>query len=97
MTNWKILQTEKAYNSQIQNTFVLSNSDKNLKMNKIELTKILTKQGLSVIAINTTASYQKIKSRGAKKRITTQFRPKKWYVKLKAGQTITEDVVNAIK
>lgn len=94
--SWKLVQTEKAYNVQQKNAFVIANFDKNYKTNKIELAKKLKLKGLSVIEITSTASYQKIKNRGAKRNKVAQFRPRKWFVTLTSGQSLTEEIVNEL-
>jgi ribosomal protein L23 len=91
--SWKLIQTEKAYNVQQQNTFIIANFDKNHKTNKIELGKFLKKKGLTVLKINSNNSYLKLKSRGAKRNKISQFRPKKWYVTLQNGQILSEETV----
>ena len=92
--SWTLLQTEKAYYMEAKSIYILANTNKNFKTNKIELTKQLRKKGLDVIDINSTKSYLKQKRKG--KNTVNQFRPKKWYVTLQTGQSITEDIIKTM-
>ncbi|MEM1312005.1 MAG: hypothetical protein AAGF07_00915 [Patescibacteria group bacterium] len=96
MSKCILVQTEKAYQAKLNNVFVLSFIEKNLMLNKIELEKILLKNGLEPLKITTTKSYQKLKRRGKSGKLKSQFRPKKYYVKLQAGQAISEDTLGLI-
>jgi hypothetical protein len=91
--SWNLLQSEKAFNTQVGNCYILVNTDKNYKTNKIELAKVLKKLGLTATKVNSTGSNQKIKTKGMKKKKVTLFRPKKWYITLQNGQTLSEEKV----
>ena len=93
---WKLHQTEKSTTAQANNVYTLTNANKNVKMNKIELGKKLVKIGLKPIRITSTASYNKVKLKGAKKNKVTQFRPTKWNVTLPIGQVITEETATQL-
>lgn len=92
---WTLVQTEKAYTVQQNNTYILVSFNKNLNTNKIELAKLLKGKGLNVTKITSTASQQKTKVKGKARKEVTQFRPKKWYITLKPGEILTEETVKA--
>jgi hypothetical protein len=92
--SWRLLQTEKSYNTQLNSTYILANYNKNFKTNKIELYKFLKKKGLEPVKITATNTFQKIKTKGQKKTKVAQFRPKKWYITLSKTQTLSEEIVN---
>jgi len=98
MSSCILVQTEKAYSLQTNNVYVLAFFDKNLNLKSAQLKTILEKNELKTLKINTVSSHQKIKRRGGNKRNveTVQFRPKKFYIKLQAGQVIDEKVVEKI-
>lgn len=96
MTTCILVQTEKAYKAQETNTYVLVFGQKNFSTNKIELTKLLRKQGLTPIKVTTTNTQQKLKKRGKSGNIITQFRPQKYFVRLKIGELINEDTITKI-
>lgn len=91
-----LVQTEKAYQSQQSSTFVLSFIDRNYSTNKIEITKLLTKAGLHPLKVTLTNTQQKLKKRGKGSKLIKQFRPKKFYVRLSAGELINEDTLKQI-
>jgi ribosomal protein L23 len=91
-----LIQTEKAYQTQVNNTYVLTFAEKNYSTNKIELEKVLIKNGLTPLKITTTNAHQKAKKKGRSGKIKTQFRPQKYYVKLQVGQIINEDTIKLI-
>ena len=93
---WKLHQTEKSTTAQANNVYTLTNSDKNAKLNKIELGKKRVKIGLKPTRITSTASYNKVKIKGAKRNKVVQFRPTKWNVTLPIGQVITEETVTQL-
>jgi ribosomal protein L23 len=93
---WFLVQTEKSLSTQQNNVFVIASMDKNLKTNKIELTKELEKNGVQVVKISSLNTYKKIKSRGKKRTAVKQFRPKKWFVKLNPGQVLTDEIINKL-
>ena len=80
-----LIQTEKAYQTQVNNTYVLTFKEKGYSTNKIELEKLLVKNGLTPLKITTTNAQQKTKRRGKSGKTILQFRPQKYYVRLKAG------------
>ncbi len=91
----RLIQTEKAYNSQQLQTFVVSFVG-NYQPNKIELTKTLKKSGLNPLQINVVNLPSKTKKKGMKKRTVKHSRPSKYYIKLKVGETLDEDKLNEI-
>ena len=93
---WKLHQTEKSTTAQVMNVYTLTNGNKNAKMNKIELGKKLVKLGLKPTRITSTASYNKVKLKGAKKNKVVIFRPTKWNITLPIGQIITEETVTQL-
>lgn len=95
-SKWILVQTEKAFDLQKNSVFTLAHFDKNFKTNKIEITKLLKTQGIDVESVTSTASHQKTKLRGKGRVKVKQYRPKKWYVKLKTGQTISEDLIKEL-
>ncbi len=96
MTTCVLIQTEKAYVTQVKNTYTLAFLEKQYNTNKIELEKLLKQVGLTTVKITTTNTQQKTKKRGKTGRTILQFRPQKYYVRLKAGETITEDTMKSI-
>jgi hypothetical protein len=91
-----LIQTEKAYQTQVNNTYVLTFAEKNYNTNKIELEKVLIKNGLTPVKITTTNSHQKSKKKGKAGKVKIQFRPQKYYVKLQVGQIINDDIMKLI-
>ncbi len=75
---------------------MLTFKDKNFSTNKIELEKLLVKNGLTPLKITTTNIHQKTKRRGKAGKTILQYRPQKYYVKLKAGEVINEDTLKLI-
>jgi ribosomal protein L23 len=87
-TEFELIQSEKSYLVQEKNFYLISFKDKRFSPNKIEVAKLLRSQGLTPLKITTVTPYKKQKRRGGKSRIVSQLRPKKYYVKLQAGQKI---------
>jgi ribosomal protein L23 len=98
MSSCFLVQTEKAYNLQTNNVYVLAFFDKNVNLKSAQLKILLEKNSLKTLKINSVTSNQKTKRRGGAKRSTQvrQFRPKKFYIKLQAGQIIDEKIVEKI-
>ncbi len=96
MTQCTLLQTEKSYMTQQSGIFQISFKKSVGECNKIELEKLLKSLHLDVIKINTVNQYSKIKIRGKARRKISQKRPKKYFIRLKAGQIINEDVINRL-
>jgi ribosomal protein L23 len=95
MPTARLIQTEKAYNLQQAQTFVITFSD-HYEPNKIELAKILRQNGLSPLQINLVSLPNKTKRKGTKRRTYTSKRPTKYYIKLKIGETLDEEKLNQI-
>jgi len=93
MTTCVLVQTEKAYKGQETNTYTLVFAQKKYNTNKIELTKLLRKQGLNPLKVTTTNTQQKVKKRGKSGNKVLQFRPQKYFVRLKIGELINEDTI----
>jgi ribosomal protein L23 len=90
MSEFRLVQTEKSYKVQENNFFMISFVDKNYTPNKIEVAKILKKQGLTPLKITVVNPYNKLKKRGKQNNLVEQKRFKKYFVKLKPGQKIEE-------
>lgn len=86
----RLIQTEKAYNLQQAQVFVISFADA-YKPNKIELTKIFQKNDLNPTQVRIVNLPNKTKRKGAKRRSFTTQRPAKYYVKLKVGETLDDE------
>lgn len=84
-------ETEKAYLLQQQGIFTISFDDLKYQPNKITLANILKKNQLDVLNIGVVVPYTKLKVRGRRGNTVKQHRAKKYLVKLKVGQTITND------
>ncbi len=84
-------ETEKAYLLQQQGIFTISFDDAKYKPNKITLSNILKKNQLDVVNIGVVNPYAKLKVRGRRGNTVKQIRPKKYLVKLKLGQTLSND------
>ncbi len=95
LNNISLLQTEKAYNMSQSQVFVLAFSGGFIP-NKIELAKILKRNGLNPIKINVVNLPSKVKIRGQKRRTILKTRPTKYYIKLKPGEVLNEDKVTQI-
>lgn len=85
---YQLIQTEKSYNLQQQNYYVIAFSDKTFQPNKIQVTQILAKDNLDVLDVKVINTYKKSKFKGKKRNVVKQIRPKKYYVKLAQGQSI---------
>lgn len=99
MSSCSLAQTEKAYNLQAKNNvYVIAFADKNMHLKSAQLKIVLEKCGLKTLKINTVSTYQKLKRRGGAKRSvqSTQFRPKKYYIKLQIGQVIDDKAIEKI-
>jgi hypothetical protein len=84
-------ETEKAYLLQQQGIFTISFDDAKYQPNKITLANLLKKNQLDVVNIGVVVPYTKLKVRGRRGNLVKQVRPKKYLVKLKLGQTISND------
>jgi ribosomal protein L23 len=91
-----LIQTEKAYLTQQSGVFQIYFQKSRGEKNKIELEKLFKSINLDVVKINSTNQYGKIKIRGKARRKVTQNRPKKYFVRLKPGQIINEEVINQL-
>ena len=87
-----LARTEKAYTLTTKNVFVLIWDNLAFKPNKIEMKAILKKHGYDAEEINCVTPYKKIKFRRTKANKVLQVRPRKYYVTLKKGQKIAEDL-----
>jgi ribosomal protein L23 len=96
MPTCQLIQTEKSYRTQQNNTYMLTFAERSFSTNKIELEKLLKKNGLNVLKITTTNTQQKTKRRGKAGKTILQFRPQKYYVRLRLGEIITEDTIKQI-
>ena len=96
MTTAILLQTEKSANIQQEGTFTISFFDKNFKINKVELKKLLRKLKLEALSINTTKLPAKQKRKGKKSKIVSIYRPSKYYIKLKTGQKIDDKTIESL-
>jgi ribosomal protein L23 len=94
MSEFRLVQTEKSYKVQENNYFMISFVDKSFTPNKIEVVKILKKQGLHPLKVTVVNPYSKLKKRGKQNNIVEQKRFKKYFVKLKAGEKIEEEKNN---
>jgi hypothetical protein len=88
MQEYEVIQTEKSYKSQQQNTFVIVFKDKSYKTNKIELARLLKSQGFDATNISAVNTPAKTKTRGSKRNTIKVTKPRKYYVTLKAGQQL---------
>lgn len=96
MSSFKLVQTEKSYRVQQNNFFMISFVDKNFTPNKIEVVKILKKEGLHPIKVTIVNPYTKKKRRGKQNNLVDQKRLKKYFVKLPAGEKIEEEKSNEL-
>jgi ribosomal protein L23 len=85
-----IVQTEKAYNLQKDNVYVLTLTD-GQELNKIQLAQLLEKNKLHPLKITTVSPVSKMKTRGQRRQKIAIGRAKKYYIKLKAGEQLTEE------
>lgn len=91
MSQFRLVQTEKSYKVQENNFFMIYFIDKAFTPNKIEVVKILKKQGLNALKVTVVNPYKKLKKRGKQNNLIEQKRYKKYFVKLKAGEKIEEE------
>jgi ribosomal protein L23 len=94
MSQYRLVQTEKSYKVQENNFFMISFNDKSFTPNKIEVVKLLKKDGLNPLKVTVVNPYNKLKKRGKQNNIVEQKRYKKYFVKLKAGEKIEEEKTN---
>jgi len=88
-----LVQTEKSYRLQTNNnTYLVAFDDNAFQPNKIELKLILKKHNLDAQKITAAQPYQKRKVRKNKSNLVKQSRAKKYYVTLKEGQKISEEL-----
>lgn len=88
-----LVQTEKAYNLQQGQVFVIRFND-DYTPNKIEVTNILTKNDLHPLNVNIVNLPDKTKRKG--KRTKVLKRATKYYIKLKIGETLDEEKLEKI-
>lgn len=93
MISFNLIKTEKSYNLEANNTYTLTVTG-DTKINKVVLNKILTSLKLKVESINSTKQYGKIKRRGKKFTLVRKLKPRKFYIKLKPGETLTEEILS---
>jgi ribosomal protein L23 len=94
MPKMSLIQTEKSFLVQKNNTYLVSFDDKQFTPNAIELTKILKANNLTPLKITTVNLPGKTKRKGRRGNHTIRTkRAKKYYVKLKEGEKIAEDTV----
>lgn len=82
MATLKLLQTEKAYQLQSQGVYSLIFTSINDDINKIELGKLLNKEGYGVQEVNVNKLPAKKKFRGKARNVKNVRRPKRYLVKL---------------
>lgn len=97
MTTLKVQESEKSFNQQTQNTFVLVADDVNFTTNKIEIKKLLKAEGFEAVDIRVLNPYKKVKLSGRKRTKTLKKRAKKFIVRLKEGQKLSEEFKLEIK
>ena len=96
-----LLETEKSYNLQSGQFFTMVFANPLFKINKIELSKLVKLCGLEVIKINSIQPYYKKKKRsqiGNNRKVVTSLvkRPRKFMIKLKIGQMLTQENMDFI-
>ncbi len=91
MSQFQLVQTEKSYLVQKDNYYLIQFVDSRFEPNKIEITKLLKKSGYNPLKIRIVNQYKKKKRRGKQSNIVSVKRPKKYYVKLKAGESIKSE------
>jgi ribosomal protein L23 len=87
-----IQRTEKAYQQMQKNVFVLVFDDIKFAPNKTELAKILKKHSLDAVQVRVVKPYSKVKLRNSRANKIRVARPTKYYVTLKEGQSIKDDL-----
>ncbi len=87
-TQFELIQSEKSYLTQTHNTYLIKFADKHFAPNKIEVFKMLKKEGLNPIKITVLNTYRKKKRKGKQSNIISMPGFKKYYVRLKEGETI---------
>lgn len=88
MSPYYVLETEKAYNLQQKNTYTIVFLDKRVQPNKIEVVKLLRGQGKNPVKVRSLNPYRKIKTRGKQFNKVKQFRFKKYFITLPAGEIL---------
>jgi hypothetical protein len=89
MPLYYVLETEKAYNLQQGNVFTIVFLDKRNQPNKIQVMKMMQGEGKNPLKITSLLPYKKIKKRGKSGHTVKQFRPKKYFIKLPVGETLS--------
>jgi|GEM_PF-2750932 len=91
-----LTQSEKAYNLQTQNVYLLGLNNTKITVNKTIILKALTDLKLEPIDVNSHNTYYKSKRKGKKFTTIKQKRPKKFYIKLAANKKIDEENLTQI-
>lgn len=89
--NYEIIQSEKAFRSQEKNTFVIVFKD-NLSPNKIQVSQLLKQSGFTPLSVNKVISHRKTKSKNGRRSSIRVKRPTKYYVTLKSGETLINEI-----
>lgn len=85
---FELIQSEKSYLTQTNNTYLIRFAEKGFAPNKIEVRKMLEKEGLHPVKITVLNTYRKKKRRGRQSNVIATPGFKKYYVRLKAGEKI---------
>jgi hypothetical protein len=87
---YEVLQTEKAYRTQIKNTYIIVFKDY-AKPTKIQVAQMLKQAGFTALNVNKVISPSKSKTKGGRRTQVRVRRPVKYYVTLKAGETLIQE------
>lgn len=88
---FQLTQSEKAYNLQTQNVYLLGLLNSKVTINKTVIIKVLRELKLEPLDVNSHNTYFKNKKKGKKFMSIRQERPKKFYVKLAPTKKIDEE------
>jgi hypothetical protein len=95
-----LLETEKSYNLQTNGFFTMVFSELSFKINKIELAKLIKQCGHDVVKINASQPFfkKKNRNRGGGKKASQALvkRPRKFMIKLKTGQILSQENMDTI-
>ena len=97
MITLKVQESEKSFNQQSQNTFVLVADNVNFTTTKIEIKKLMKEQSFDVVNVRVVNPYKKVKLSGKKRAKVIKKRAKKFIVRLKEGQKLSEEFKIEIK
>jgi hypothetical protein len=95
MPQFKLLVNEKSILVSKDNYYILELVSKN-SVNKIEIKKLLKKVDINATKVNTLKPFAKTKSRGKKQNKIEVARNPKFFVQLKIGQKLDEEIVNKL-